>query len=304
MSMLPPVKGAKYTFFTSLVSQADTDVFKTSVTLAAGDVKVSLDGNAFADITVLPSEIGTTGVLGVGLEAAEMEADIVVVLFHDVAGAEWQDKLVTIYTAGQTFDTIEGLVDGIESTLGVAGAGLTALGDTRLANLNATVSSRAIAGDAMALTSGERTTLAGVVWRQLTSAFTTVGSIGKWLVDRLTSGTITVVAPVLSDGEVEIVRGDVYKNEDGRRLEWSSDDWAIALTSTVLVIIHGVKALAATRLSATSVGLELTSAVSETLPEGVYTFSIQEVQVDDERITLGSSTWTTQAKPLPEDVEA
>lgn len=48
--------------------------------------------------------------------------------------------------------------------IGAAGAGLTALGDTRLANLNAPVSSRAIAGDAMALTSGERTTLTAVVW--------------------------------------------------------------------------------------------------------------------------------------------
>ena len=39
------------------------------------------------------------------------------------------------------------------------------------------------AGDAMALTSGERTTLAGVVWATLTSGITTVGSIGKKLAD-------------------------------------------------------------------------------------------------------------------------
>lgn len=41
------------------------------------------------------------------------------------------------------------------------------------------------AGDAMALTSGERTTLAGVIWDRLTSALTTVGSIGKLLVDNV-----------------------------------------------------------------------------------------------------------------------
>jgi len=64
-------------------------------------------------------------------------------------------------------------------------------------NLNATISSRAIAGDAMALTSGERTTLAASIWNALTSGLTTVGSIGKLLVDninatissRLASGT-------------------------------------------------------------------------------------------------------------------
>lgn len=39
------------------------------------------------------------------------------------------------------------------------------------------------AGDAMALTSGERTTLAGVIWDSLTSGMVTVGSIGKKLAD-------------------------------------------------------------------------------------------------------------------------
>ena len=38
--------------------------------------------------------------------------------------------------------TVDTVVDGIATTLGVAGTGLTALGDTRLANLDATVSSR------------------------------------------------------------------------------------------------------------------------------------------------------------------
>ncbi len=41
------------------------------------------------------------------------------------------------------------------------------------------------AGDAMALTSGERTTLAAAIWNRLTSALTTVGSIGKLLVDNI-----------------------------------------------------------------------------------------------------------------------
>jgi hypothetical protein len=41
------------------------------------------------------------------------------------------------------------------------------------------------AGDAMALTSGERTTLSGVIWATLTSALTAAGSIGKLLVDRI-----------------------------------------------------------------------------------------------------------------------
>jgi len=39
------------------------------------------------------------------------------------------------------------------------------------------------AGDAMALTSGERTTLAAVIWNSLTSGMSTAGSIGKKLAD-------------------------------------------------------------------------------------------------------------------------
>lgn len=43
----------------------------------------------------------------------------------------------------------------------------------------------AVAGDAMALTSGERTTLAATIWNALTSGLTTAGSIGKWLLDTM-----------------------------------------------------------------------------------------------------------------------
>lgn len=49
----------------------------------------------------------------------------------------------------------------------------------------------AVAGDAMALTSGERTTLAGVIWGTITSGLTAVGSIGKLIVDKLTPFTFT-----------------------------------------------------------------------------------------------------------------
>lgn len=105
-SSLPPPKGVAFTFYMALVSQADTDTFKTSVTLATGDVKVSLDGAAFANVATLPTEIGTSGVLSCHLSAAEMNADVVIVKFTDAAGSEWQDGLVTIYTTEATFDTI------------------------------------------------------------------------------------------------------------------------------------------------------------------------------------------------------
>lgn len=114
-SSIPPVKGAAFTFDMPLVSQADTDIFKTSPTLAAGDITVSIDGGNFANITTLPTQIQTTGVLPVALTAAEMNGDRITVLFHDAAGSEWQDALVTIYTAAQTLDTTDAAVDAVKT---------------------------------------------------------------------------------------------------------------------------------------------------------------------------------------------
>lgn len=55
----------------------------------------------------------------------------------------------------------------------------------------------AAAGDAMALTSGERTTLTAVIWAALTSGLTTAGSIGKLLVDNI-NATISSRLPTSS----------------------------------------------------------------------------------------------------------
>ena len=219
-SILPAVRGDEFPFPISLVSQADTDIFQTSVTLAVGDVTVSLDGGGVNNITNLPVEIGTTGILTVTMTGAQMTADYIVVRFHDVAGAEWQDALVIIYTGAQTFDTIGGQVDDIgvagagltalgdarldnldaaissrgtadpgdamdliadPVNIGVAGAGLTALGDARLANLDATVSSRAIPGDEMALTAAALLAAADAIWDELLAGHAIVGSTGAAL---------------------------------------------------------------------------------------------------------------------------
>ena len=94
---LGPIKGSAYTTYVSLGSQADTDLFQTSVTLAAGDVTVSKDGAGFNNIATLPVEIGTSGVLSVALSAAEMTADAVVVRFRDAADGEWQDAQLMLF---------------------------------------------------------------------------------------------------------------------------------------------------------------------------------------------------------------
>jgi trimeric autotransporter adhesin len=105
-SSVPPKRATAYTTYVALTSQADPNIFKTSPTLAAGDVKVSKDGGSYSNIGSLPSQIGTTGVLAVALTSSEMTADTVTVLFHDASGAEWQDLLLVIHTAARLVDDL------------------------------------------------------------------------------------------------------------------------------------------------------------------------------------------------------
>jgi len=119
----PPIKNSTFTFYISLVSQSDTNIFQTSVTLAAGDVIVYKDGVLDGNIDTLPTEIGSTGILAVALSADEMNANSVVVKFTDAAGSEWQDALVEIKTVVAT--TVSDFDDTTDTIL-IADNGITA----------------------------------------------------------------------------------------------------------------------------------------------------------------------------------
>jgi hypothetical protein len=91
-----PKRATAYRFTLSLYARADNQI-KTAPTLAAGDVKVSKDNGATANITTLPAETpASSGILKVDLSATEMTADLVTVIFRDAAGAEWNDVVVHI----------------------------------------------------------------------------------------------------------------------------------------------------------------------------------------------------------------
>ncbi|MCP4536242.1 MAG: hypothetical protein GY832_03775 [Chloroflexi bacterium] len=113
----PLIAGTAYTFAAFVGSQADTNIFQTSVTLAAGDVKLSKDGAAFANLTNLPVETGTSGMLVVSLTTAETTSitNYAVVKFTDAAGPEWQDVVYIIpaMSAVTTLDVTDILSDSI-----------------------------------------------------------------------------------------------------------------------------------------------------------------------------------------------
>lgn len=106
-SYVTPKKATQYICYVSLVSQADTDIMQDTPTLAAGDVKVSLDGGALANLATLPAVTpASSKMVGVILSADEMDADNVTVVFCDAAGDEWQDLVLNIQTTAQQIDDL------------------------------------------------------------------------------------------------------------------------------------------------------------------------------------------------------
>jgi hypothetical protein len=96
---VPAIKNAAYTFAVGLTSQADVKLLQANPTLAAGDVKVDIDGAGFNNLTSLPTVTPAAGRrVQVALTADEMNGDIITVQFVDAAGAEWCDLLYIIYT--------------------------------------------------------------------------------------------------------------------------------------------------------------------------------------------------------------
>lgn len=184
-SYVTPKRGAAFIFYTALTSQANTKLVKANPTLAAGDVKVSIDGGAFNNLTTLPdAEPDASAAVRVRLSADEMDGDNIVVVFSDAAGAEWCDQVWTIQTTARQIDDLA--VPGSAMTLvndAITAAKFDETTAFPLAAADAGATAVARPGNAMTLTAGERTSVADAVWDRLTSAMTTVGSIGKAFMD-------------------------------------------------------------------------------------------------------------------------
>jgi hypothetical protein len=105
-SYVPPKRATALRFSLSLFARSDNQI-KTAPTLAAGDVKVSKDFGATANIATLPVETpASSGILQVDLSGTEMTADVVTLIFRDAAGAEWNDVSVHIATVARQIDDL------------------------------------------------------------------------------------------------------------------------------------------------------------------------------------------------------
>lgn len=99
---VPPKKNVAFEFYVFLTSQADIKLFQVNPTLAAGDVKVSIDGGAFANLTTLPVVTPAGGrAVKVSMAQSEMNGDNIIIQFSDASGAEWCDLGIVINTSTQ-----------------------------------------------------------------------------------------------------------------------------------------------------------------------------------------------------------
>ena len=119
-----------------LVKRGSID-FKANPTLAAGDVKISKDGGAFANLTTLPAVTPASGeFVEIALSATEMQAARIAIKFIDqTAPKEWEDQAVLIETYGHAsaahefdLDTASVAQTGDSfARIGATGSGLTTL---------------------------------------------------------------------------------------------------------------------------------------------------------------------------------
>jgi len=314
MAGVPPLKNSAFSFETALDSQSDGDVFQTSVTLAAGDVTVSKDGGAFSNITTLPTEISTTGVLTVSLSADEMNADRITVRFHDAAGDEWQDLLVTIDTetvqindlaTSADLATVDGVVDAIKLKTDLIPADPAETSDIpSAASVSDAVWDELLSGHVVAGSAGAYLAASGAGGDPLLNTVPgsyPSGSAGDAL-GRIGSGQITTVSPVAQDGAVETVQGDDYDNTHGRALDWTDDSaaWPELTSATIAVVIGRALELVGSVVTATGaskkVRVELTDVQSAAIRVGVHRFQVIATLSDDDVITLVEANWTSRRR--------
>jgi hypothetical protein len=104
---VPAKRGVEFIFGISLVSQADTKLLQNNPTLASGDVTISKDFGAFANLTTLPTVTPASGdQVKVTVSATEMTADNIMIVFSDAAGAQWCDVSIPIQTAARQIDDL------------------------------------------------------------------------------------------------------------------------------------------------------------------------------------------------------
>lgn len=198
------------------------------------------------------------------------------------------------------------LVDHDPTTVAVSTGGITAASIATGAIDADALAADAVAEIAAGISVPSASTIAAAVWDRLTSALTTVGSIGAYVVSKLGGTTITVTAPVAAGGDVTIYIGDDYNNTDSRALDWSSAGWP-DLTSATPITLTAYRATTASAdwsitgtaptagVGTQTVRFQPTNANTDDLRAGAFTFQIEATLSSGRIVTLVEATLTAKA---------
>jgi len=126
-------------------------------------------------------------------------------------------------------------------------------------------------------------TIPALVWAAATRTLTGLGTLASdvwaWAVT-VVSGTINIVSPIATSGDLDIISGDDYKAADGRAITWSSSDWPDLTGATITFNTGGLSyAMTATVVGSgvsQTVQLELTTTQSQEL-YGEFDFKVKAV---------------------------
>ena len=119
------------------------------------------------------------------------------------------------------------------------------------------------------------------------------GEIG-YIIGRIGTAEVVVTSPLAAGGDLELVKGDSYSAALGRELVWSSGDWP-PLNGTdgtiTMEVDDGRLIVDGAIVDATTVSAEPTSADTNALGQGVYSYCVVYT-LDGERCTLVSAKVT------------
>lgn len=178
------------------------------------DSEVSLDGGAFSDCTNEATEIGSSGIYYLELTAGETNADAICVQVKtSTSGAkttpmtfypeeEGDIRVNATAWGGTAVASANVLIDGAVTAAKIANDAITAAKIASNAITTAKINDGAFTAAKFA--ADYFTGVAAGVWNALTSGLTTVGSIGKLLVDKLGG----VSGQVASQSEVTAIQNN------------------------------------------------------------------------------------------------
>jgi hypothetical protein len=199
---VPAKRATELIFYMGLVSQS-TGQFQANPTLAAGDVKVSKDGGALANLSTLPTVTPAgSKMVKVTLSGTEMTADNVTLVFSDAAGAEWDDCIVNIQTAANQIDDLATPTNITAGTITTATNVTTVNGLAANVITAASIATGAIDADAIADNAIDAGAIAADAVTEIQSGLSTLTAAGVRTAVGLASANLdTQLSGIQSDAD-------------------------------------------------------------------------------------------------------